>query len=177
MKLFIALLFSYEIKDSIYDWLEEVEEISDGGNFTDYDNLHLTILYLGETKPEMFQRIKDKLSEITINAFEYKTTSIDMFQKEKPKRIVYLGIQKNHTLDRLYNQVVLKLRELGLDIPTSKYTPHITLGRQVSLIADRDLERIRTTPLNIRAERISMMESTRVEGILTYIERDHIHLN
>ncbi|MBN2540853.1 MAG: RNA 2',3'-cyclic phosphodiesterase [Bacilli bacterium] len=176
MRLFIALLFPYEIKDTIYDVLEEVEEISEDGNFTDYDNLHLTVLYLGETSKEMYQRIKEKCSEIIIKPFSYETSHIGMFQKNKPKKIVYLGVKNNYTLQSLYNQVVIKLRELGLSIPTSKYTPHITLGRQVSLIADQDLERIQVKPLTIQADRISLMESTRVEGILTYIERDHIRL-
>ena len=177
MKLFIALLFEDNIKDQIYDWLEEVEAVSVSGNFSNYDNLHLTIIYLGDTNPDMYQVIKTKLQEIVIQRFSYQTTEIDCFKKNKPKKIVYLGVKHSDPLKRLYNQVVLKLRELDLVIPTNRYTPHITLGRQVALISTDDLTKVRVKPLIIQANRISMMESTRIDGELTYIERDSIPLN
>lgn len=174
MRLFIALLFPDDFKNQIFDYEEEVKDISMGGNFTDYHNLHLTVLYLGETSQEMYHRIKDKLGEIVIHPFSYHTGGIQCFKKDKAKQIVYLEVKQNYELKRLYMQVTQKLKELGIDFPTKKYTPHITLGRQVSLIDINDLDHIKTKSKTVPAERISMMESTRVNGRLTYIERDAI---
>jgi len=176
MRLFIALLFPDNFKNQIFDYGEEVRDVSMGGNFTDYNNLHLTVLYLGETNQDMYDQIKEKLSEIVIHPFSYHTGCIQCFRKDKSKQIVYLEVKENFELKRLYMQVTQKLKELGIDFPTKKYTPHITLGRQVSLIDVDDLEHIKTKSQTIPVNRISMMESTRVNGKLTYIERDAITL-
>ncbi len=176
MRLFIALLFPREIKDKIYNYLEEVKALSANGNFTDFNNLHLTILYLGETDKPMFDKIKMKLSEVIIHQFTYQTGKINCFKKHKTKKIVYLEVKNNYSLKSLYNQVYIKLKELGLDFPTEKYTPHITLGRQVSISDIQNLYEINTKPLAIKATKISLMESTRINGKLTYIERDYIEL-
>lgn len=177
MRIFIALLFEDGIKDAIYDYLEEVEEVSESGNFSSYDNLHLTLLYLGETSSAMLVKITDKLREIVFRQFDYQTQGIGSFHKSQNRRIVYLGVGKSYNLESLYNLVVLKLKEIGLEFPTEKYTPHITLGRQVGLIAEHDLDQIRTRPLTIKADRISIMESTRVDGELTYRELSSIPMH
>lgn len=176
MRLFIALLFPKQIKDKIYDYQTEVKTLFSEGNFTGFDNLHLTILYLGETNKLMFDKIKQKLKEIVIHQFTYQTGRIDCFKKHKAKKIVYLEVKNNYSLKRLYNQVCIKLKELGLDFPTEKYTPHITLGRQVSILDMQKLYKINAKSLTVKATKISLMESTRINGKLTYIERDYIEL-
>jgi len=176
MRIFIALLFEDEIKDLIYDYLEEVESISDSGNFSSNENLHLTLLYLGETSPAMLERIRYKLNEIVMKKFFYETETLGSFKKSQNRRIVYLGVKKSFNLESLYNLVVLKLKELGLNFPTEKYTPHITLGRQVSLIAEDEIRQVKTESLRIQATRISIMESTRIDGELTYRELYQIPL-
>jgi len=177
MRIFIALLFNDEIKDAVYDYLAEVEETSVSGNFSSLDNLHLTILYLGETSLAMLEKIKLKLSEINFRNFQYETNNLGYFQKSQNRKIVYLGVNKSYNLESLYNLIVIKLKEIGLNFPTEKYTPHITLARQVSLINDNDLETIRTTSHTIEANHISIMESTRINGELTYLEVHKIPLN
>lgn len=176
MRIFIALLFSDEIKDEIFDYLEEVEEIAESGNFSYFDNLHLTVIYIGETSAEKLTEIIAKIKEIKFHAFEYKTNRLDMFKRDKSRKIVYLGVDKSYELQSLYNLVCVKLKEIGLDFPTNKYTPHITLGRQVSLIDDSDIDEIKTNPMNILVDRISIMESTRIKGQLTYVELDNVKL-
>ncbi len=177
MRIFIALLFPDEIKDEIFDYLEETEEISESGDFTYYDNLHLTIIYIGETELEMVEKIKRKLKEIKFRSFEYKTNRLNMFKRDKSRKIVYLGIDRSYDLESLYNLVCIKLKELNLEFPTAKYTPHITLGRQVRFIDDEDINAIRTKPQVIKATRISVMESTRIKGRLTYKEIFSVPLN
>lgn len=177
MRIFIALLFQHEVKDRIYDYLEEIEEIAESGNFTTYGNLHLTVLYIGEVDTDYLQGIKRKLSEISLDKITYQTKGLDYFQKSGNKKIVYLGIKQSFELERLYQLVCLKIKELGKFIPTGSYTPHITIGREVRLISDTDLALVRTKPMTIVADRISIMQSTRVNGKLTYLELDSIPLH
>ncbi|HOO44150.1 MAG TPA: RNA 2',3'-cyclic phosphodiesterase [Bacillota bacterium] len=177
MRIFIALLFDEPVKNKIWDMLNEVEEIAEKGNYSRYENLHLTLLYLGETSQEMLGKIIAKLKEIKFKKFSYQTGHLDFFKKAKTKKIVYLSVNRSMTLESLQHLVCVKLKELNIDFHSEKYTPHITFGREVSLISDDDLQMVKTVPLEILADRISIMESTRIDGQLTYIELDNVPLN
>lgn len=176
MRIFIALLFDETAKRPMVETLNKVKEIAIKGRFTATENLHLTLLFLGETSSDELAEIHKKLAEIRLGQFHYTTQDIQAFKRGRNQRIVYLGIEKSAILQRLYQRVCQKLADLGLEFKNKTYTPHITLGRQVTLSSDHDLENINTTPQVILANRISIMESTRVHGRLTYIELASIPL-
>ncbi|XMB72136.1 RNA 2',3'-cyclic phosphodiesterase [Mycoplasmatota bacterium WC30] len=170
MRIFIALLFEDEKKDIIYDIIQEIKFISKSGNFTDIKNLHLTIQYLGYTTPELLENIKEKLAEINLSKFNYETNRIKYFKKGNNKKIVYLGVEKNDLLTNLYNLVAIKLNELDYRFSTTKYTPHISLGRGIALKEGELISSIYCSSLTLSANRISVMESTRVNGKIAYNE-------
>ncbi len=176
MRIFIALLFEDEKKDIIYDILQEIKLITKSGNFTNYKNLHLTILYLGDTTPEMLERIKEKLTGIDISKFNYETNRIKHFKKSNEKKIVYLGVEKKDILINLYNLIVKKLNDLDYNFPFNKYTPHITLAREVRLKEGESTNDIYCNSLTFNASKISIMESTKVDGKLAYLELFNIPL-
>ena len=170
MRTFIALLFEDEQNSIIYDILGEVRAISNSGNFTHKDNLHLTILYIGDTSEEDLEKMKNKLSEIKLDKFDYKTNRIKYFKKSNTRIIVYLGVDKIDLLENLYNIIRTKLKEIGISIQSEKYTPHITLGRQVKIKEEESLHNIYCNTLNLKATKISIMESKRIGNRLAYKE-------
>ena len=103
MKIFIAFLFEDEKKDIIFDMLQEVKLISSTGNFTAYNNLHLTLFYIGETTPKELEVIKAKLLEINEKTFNYVTNKIKCFSKSNNQKIVYLGVEHSEELHDIYN--------------------------------------------------------------------------
>jgi 2'-5' RNA ligase len=170
MRTFIALLFDDEPKEIIYDILGEVRTISESGRFILKNNLHLTILYVGETSAEELLAMKEKLSEIKLEKFDYQTNRIKYFRKSNSRIIVYLGVDKIEPLENLYTTVRIKLREIDLNFNSEKYTPHITLGRQVKVKSSESLHNIYSNSLNLRASRISVMESKKVNNKIVYEE-------
>ena len=176
MKIFIALLFDKETRLNIFEYLKEVEKISTSGNFTNINNLHLTLKYICDTDKLQLEEIKRKLSEISYSCFDYTTNNLGFFQKSKSKIIAYLGLNPNRKLNEIYSLVIDKLNELGYDYGDELYTPHITLGRQVSLINNNSLKDIECNQLTILANRISVMESKRINDRLVYAELFNIPL-
>lgn len=170
MKLFIALLFEDEKKDIIYDILQEVKLISNTGDFTSYDNLHLTIEYIGESSLEEFEVIKTALLEINFSMFHYVTNKIKCFSKSNNQKIVYLGVETTDVLRELYHSVIDQLNKVGYSFNYEKFTPHITLGRKVRFKEFESVHNIYCNPLTILAGRLSIMESKRVEGKIVYEE-------
>jgi 2'-5' RNA ligase len=176
MRTFIALLFEDEPRDIIHDITGEIRVISESGSFTNKNNLHLTIVYIGETSAEELEVMKKKLSEIEIKKFDYKTNRIKYFKKSNSRIIVYLGVDKIEPLENLYNNVRIKLKESGLNLHSEKYTPHITLGRQVKVKKNESLHNVYCNSLDLKATSISIMESKRVNDRLIYEELYRIPL-
>lgn len=170
MKLFIALLFEDEQKNIIYDILQETKLISGTGNFTNYNNLHLTLEYIGESSTEQLEVIKTSLSEIDLKTFSYVTNKIKCFGKSNNQKIVYLGVEYSDDLRNLYRRIIDQLNQAGYEFSYEKYTPHITLGRKVRFKEFETVRNIYCNPLTILANRISIMESKRVDGKLVYEE-------
>jgi 2'-5' RNA ligase len=170
MRIFIALLFEKENKNIIHDILGEVKYVCEKGNFTSYGNLHLTLVYIGETSKAELDKIKIVLSKINQKKFKYLTDRIKYFKKSGNKKIVYLGLQKSIRLEQLYHEVAHNLNEIGYNFHLEKYTPHITLGREILVKNNESLHNIYCNPLELKADRISVMESKRVDNQLVYEE-------
>ena len=62
-----------------------------------------------------------------------------------------------------------ELKEKGFELDNKPYTPHITLGREVVYNADFNIKSITYIPIDVNVEKITLFESTRVKGVLTYI--------
>ncbi|MDA3931401.1 MAG: RNA 2',3'-cyclic phosphodiesterase [Tenericutes bacterium] len=175
MRIFIAILFSPAINHEIYDIIETIKEKNYHGQSTVHDNLHLTLHYIGETKQEKLSEIIKQLKEIIINSFSIQTKNIDYFGKEKKKKILYLGIENNHELKKLHNEVVKQLNNIGYMIDEETYIPHITLMRRVK-VEDDAFDNFEFKSLKIAVEGISVMESKRIDNQLVYEEIEHIDL-
>jgi 2'-5' RNA ligase len=52
MRLFIAIDFNKEIKKKLVDLQANLKDMAVSGRWKYIDNLHLTLKFLGETKPE-----------------------------------------------------------------------------------------------------------------------------
>ncbi len=170
MRIFIALLFDEDNKKKIFSYEKNIERNAISGNFTAYNNLHLTMLFIGQTELDMVLKINEKLKEIRSKQFEYKTGNIKYFQKSRNRKIMYLSLKNTFSLKELYVKIVAKINEIGLDFSMNKFTPHITLGRQVLLPETYDENILKAKELNLRATKISVMESTRINGELIYRE-------
>jgi 2'-5' RNA ligase len=81
-------------------------------------------------------------------------------------------VQLNPSLRELNAFISENLRQRGFDIECRKYTPHITLGREVVMSPGfNKAEFERTLPrLTVPVSRISLMKSERVHGAIRYVE-------
>lgn len=170
MRIFIALLFDDENNDKIFSCTKTLKEHSASGNFSSYNNLHLTMLFIGQTDPDMVKKIYDKLLNIKSNAFKYHSGNIGYFSKSRNRKILYLGLKDTYRIKELHVKIVAKINELGMNFNVNKFTPHITLGREVLLKDDFDPNIYKVESLELKAKNMSIMESTRVNGKLVYKE-------
>lgn len=94
------------------------------------ENMHFTLLFLGEISDDMAPKIMESLNSVSFNPIEMKLIGVGAFPNTRSPRVVWLGVDKDaaKNLVELAAQVEEKLRPLGYrsDKP---FNPHLTIFR------------------------------------------------
>ena len=163
MRLFIAINFNEEIRDSLTKIQERLKEGASKGNFTHRENIHLTLVFIGECDVKEAERIKAIMDETPFSPFKITINQIGRFRKDDGD-IWWVGLSENDALKELQRDLSQRLIKEGFPLENRKYSPHITLGRRV-----RTEERPWSVePLSFEAKSFELMISERVEGSLVY---------
>jgi 2'-5' RNA ligase len=171
MRLFIAINLTEEIKDFLTAAIGELKEQASGGNFTHRENLHLTLVFLGEVGGDRLPSIKSAMDRVHGGPFCLSFSGFGRFER-RGGDIHWAGVEKNETLFSIQQQLEEELRKEGFSLENREYSPHLTLGREVRL-ADWTGGVFKTTQNGkheMAAARISLMKSERINGKLVYSE-------
>jgi 2'-5' RNA ligase len=101
------------------------------GRFTEPENLHLTLKFLGEIEKEKIEEIKKRLREVNFKGFDCELGNIGIFSKSFIK-IVWIKLD-GHVFG-LQKEIDEKLR--GLFEPEHRFMSHITIAR-VKKVGDK----------------------------------------
>ena len=118
MRQFLAIPLPEELKNELGEVIAPFRGIK-GLKPVRKENMHLTLLFLGDTGSE------EKFSELrktTLSPFTLSTTWIKLFPEKKP-RLIWLELEESEELNDLYNKItrVFEVKE--------KLKAHITLAR------------------------------------------------
>ncbi len=167
MRLFVSVNFPSETVDFLYDKVVKLKKESLAMNPSRRENLHLTLAFIGETQG--VEKAKKALSEIYFEPFEIMISGLGKFSHDGGD-IYWAGLDKKgdyRKLEALALEVQSKLRSAGFEIEKRKFSPHITLGREVMLQREPSFS---VPSHKVSVFRISLMKSERINGKLTYIE-------
>lgn len=180
MRLFTAIIFPEEIKTSLYQMEQDLRQYASGGSFTEKDNLHLTVNFIGETDRLEFvkQSMQHAVMKTNADSFVLSIGGFGQF-KRREGDICWVGVEEEKTLWRLQKELVRELKDAGFfDIDDLEYKPHLTLGRRVRVGSDWKEKAMMesNTLLQTEVTRISLMKSERIQGKLVYTEIYHVEL-
>lgn len=167
MRLFVSVNFPSETVDFLYDKVTKLKKEALSMNPSRRENLHLTLAFIGETQDS--QKAEKALSEIDFEPFEIMISGLGKFSRDGGD-IYWAGLDKKgdyRKLEALALEVQSKLRSAGFEIEKRKFSPHITLGREVILQRDPSFS---VPSHKVPVSRISLMRSERVQGKLVYTE-------
>lgn len=160
MRIFIAIRFSDVFRSSILDAQDGLKEYGVRGNYTQPENLHLTLAFIGET--ERVEEIKAAVDAVKFEPFVIRTGKMGCFNGRS--RVVWLGIEGEDKVKAIAQQLRRNLDQRGIDYAKGKFSPHITLVRQPSeMPLDIDVESESMT-----VSKIYVMKSERINGRLVY---------
>jgi len=95
------------------------------GKFTEPENLHLTLKFLGEIREEKIEEVKKKLSEIKFESFEAHLDEVGVFS-EKYVKIIWIKLGGKGVFD-LQKNIDEKLIEIFEK--EERFMSHITIAR------------------------------------------------
>ena len=99
-------------------------------------NMHFTLLFLGEISEDMAQRVQDELKTIQFDSFDISFEGVGAFPKPKFPRVVWIGVRDGaNRLVELAKKVEEKMSPLGFK-SDKEFKPHITVFRIKNKIGD-----------------------------------------
>lgn len=169
MRLFIAINFDQPVKDILVESIQNLKQHSKSGNFTHRENLHLTLVFIGETTK--LDIIKKAMDKVDADKFILDISDFGSF-KRNGGDIYWIGVEKNNTLLSIFNQLYKLISDYGFKIDNREYNPHLTFGREVILEDSFNIDEfINSLPkIQTQVKKISLMKSERINGKLTYTE-------
>lgn len=175
MRIFIAIKLNNEVKSHIKRLSDNLAPYFEKARFSHIENYHITIKFIGETNRSGFEKVVSvvKRAAAGINRFAIRTGGPGSF-KRRNRHIFYCSVNNSENLQRLHDLVCRELEDIGLKSDSVKFSPHITIAREV-LLYDGNPE-IEYESKEINVNEITVMESTRINGKLTYIPRFTVEL-
>ncbi|HMB98319.1 MAG TPA: RNA 2',3'-cyclic phosphodiesterase [Balneolaceae bacterium] len=91
--------------------------------------LHITLLFLGDTDESEIPDIIEKLSGISADAYSVYTNGPGAFPSMKNPRVLWIGLKDHGNIQYLQEQISNRLDSYNQDSAEKKYIPHITVAR------------------------------------------------
>lgn len=167
MRLFVAVNFDKRTVDKLYCCSQIIRENSISANVSRRENLHLTLAFIGEVPSA--KRAVDALQRVNASPFELTITGYGEFGTGS---VCFAKTKRCDELSALAENVRKNLTDLGVNIDTKPFKPHITLARQFEAFPDFDKNEISKAlgTQTVEIKEISLMKSERINGKLTYTE-------
>lgn len=137
-------------------------------NWTNPDNIHITLAFLGDTKEKQVKSIGAILKKRCegSGSFELILKGSGVFKSFKDPRIIWTGIEPSEKMIHLNQLVKTGLTESGIVIEDRPFKPHLTLGR-VKHIGDTDaLKRLLESYNDMEIQKVPVNEVILYESIL-----------
>lgn len=93
------------------------------------ENLHLTLVYLGELPVSDLEDLAADLDRIRHGPVPFRLTGIDVFGAGRDSRLLVATVAPDPAMTELQARIVRTARSAGLDLERRRFRPHVTLVR------------------------------------------------
>ncbi len=131
MRCFIAIDLPIEIKIKIGHVINLSSPLSGDIKWVPYENIHLTLKFLGEVDDILLKEIEQRLKIICLShkPFSITVKGVGAFPNEKKPNVLWIGVDNAGSLKNLYQDIENSVSELGFERENRKHSPHLTIGR------------------------------------------------
>ena len=165
IRAFIALRSSQVLKKKLAAVQSELISENADVKWDLPEKFHITLKFLGNCKPEVLAQLTTDLrsSLQDIHSFEIVYRAIGCFPTITHPKVVWVGADKNQSLDQLQAKVEEACTKLGFTKEDRQFHPHITLGRvkgnrNIHRLTEK-LKSITLEPLQAQCSEVLLMRS------------------
>jgi 2'-5' RNA ligase len=141
---------------------------NDAVKWTETSNIHITLVFLGDTEEKRVNEIDDLLKKICsgFGDFELVLSGAGVFRNIRDPRVIWTGIADSVRMSELNNIISAKLIDTGSKLETRPFSPHLTLGRVKRLNNISDLTELVEKYRDKEIQRVKVTEVILYESIL-----------
>ncbi len=99
-----------------------------GAKWTDPEQMHITLKFIGEVDGAVLREAREALEIITRDSFELCVKGVGFFPPHGQPQLIWAGVEGNERLTQLRNKVESTLVRAGLKPEKRKFAPHIRLA-------------------------------------------------
>jgi len=133
----MRLFVSVDLPDRLAAPIADLQARFDGASgldFTDPDQAHLTLKFLGDVDSKRVDGIHEALeaavAEADVAPFEATFEGLGVFPTLEYINVLWLGVgEGNEQFQQLQAPIEAELTDLGFDPADHEFTPHVTLAR------------------------------------------------
>ncbi|WP_324759814.1 RNA 2',3'-cyclic phosphodiesterase [Haloarcula montana] len=125
--------------DGLGDAVRAVQQRFEGAGglrFTDPEQAHVTLKFLGDTEPdrigEIVQELESAVDDASVPPFEARFGGLGVFPSMEYISVVWFGVREGHgaaELTTLHETIEDRTVAMGFDPEDHDFTPHVTLAR------------------------------------------------
>ena len=132
IRTFVAIELSTDMVDSVERVIDECELASDRYRWSERDQLHLTLNFLGDVQDREIPMVCKRLKAVAEQhaGFDFELKGLEAFPRIDRPRVVWAGLGDGEAeLESLQADLEQELRELRFYPDKLKFKAHLTLGK------------------------------------------------
>ncbi|MCL2813878.1 MAG: RNA 2',3'-cyclic phosphodiesterase [Oscillospiraceae bacterium] len=168
MRMFYAIKFENGVKEELEKNLIGLRARMPRGSFTEKENFHVTLAFVGEVKPEKIGDLKKAAENTVIKlnppSIKIKIEGLGTFARPGDE-LLWAGVktEPENILGEINKAITGELAGFGIRLTgNDKFHPHVTLARKAEFYEDSKtaLAKMKFAPIEFSADSITLMESS-----------------
>lgn len=171
MRLFIGIKLDEIALKKVLAIMDSLYQNGIRGNFTNKNNIHLTLSFLGEINENNVSEIINIINDEEIKEIINKIENLHITKMKPLKDMIVLELELTKSLEQLQKTLTKKLKNKGYRLEDRSYYPHITLVRQYTK-SSNDMyitNIVKDVDIFSTVTKVILFESKRIRKDLIYI--------
>jgi len=167
IRTFIAVPVPVEIREKAGGFIADLKRFNSNVKWVSWQNLHITLKFLGDIEPESIKNIVSALEEAAseFSPFGVEISGCGAFPDFKRPKVFWIGLKKGEDILReLASAIDENLSGLGFMKEKRAFSGHLTIGRVRSLTGiNKAVEKMKQNSLDLQAfsvNNIQLIKST-----------------
>lgn len=125
IRLFVAIELPASLRERLWRACCDVP----GARWTEPEQMHLTLRFVGEVDELVFRDVEAALDEVRAAPFDLRVHGVGHFPPRGEPRVLWAGLARSEPLVALQKRVEAAVERGGVPRDGRRFSPHVTLAR------------------------------------------------